>query len=62
LIKKASGKAPSILIILASMLMLQVAGCSDSGSVGGGLPGTGSQIESDSLEVSGVQVETIVPF
>jgi hypothetical protein len=62
LIKKASGKAPSILIILASMLMLQVAGCSDSGSVGGGLPGTGSQIVVDSIDISGTQVQPLPAF
>ena len=62
LIEKVSGKAPSVLIILVSVLMLQVAGCSDSGSVGGGLPGTGSNVEVDSIDVTGTQIQSLMPF
>ena len=53
------GRPAIVAGILSIFVILQLAGCKDSGSVGGGFPGSGTNVQVDTLELSDLTVDTL---
>src|SRR5699024_10973722 len=48
--------------ILSIAILLQMGACSDSGSVGNGLPGPGSEVQVDTFNVTKIGADTLYSF
>ena len=61
-LKLPHGKVAIITLIFSALVLFQIGGCTDSGSVGGSLPGSNSDVQVDTLEITGLQSDTLESF
>lgn len=55
-------KCTTLTLFICLIAFVQISGCSDSGSVGDSLPGSGSDLQVDTLQLTQLQVDTLESF
>lgn len=53
------GRPAFVAVILSVFVLLQFSGCTDSGTVGGAFPGSGANVQVDTLELSQLTADTL---